>query len=156
VLDAVIAAWTALGQASGLTTSANLYAAVSAAHVLGIALLLGPIMLVDLSLLGRVRRLDADALTLLRTTARIGVGLAMLTGILLASTRPAEYLANRVFLTKLFVIAIGLANALAFEWLTRRDGLMTTAVSPAATRAAAISIIAWIATLALGRWIAFV
>jgi hypothetical protein len=47
-VSALIEAWAALGRASGITTSAVAYAAVSAAHVLGIALLVGPIVLVDL------------------------------------------------------------------------------------------------------------
>jgi hypothetical protein len=150
----VLEAWTALGLHTGVTRSAHVYAATSATHVLGIALLVGPILLADLRLLGGLRTLDAAALAVLRRTARIGVALALTSGVLLASARPAEYLDNRVFLAKLLVITVGLVNAAAFELRLRRGGRMFD--RPATKLAAGISLVAWLVCLALGRWIAFV
>ncbi len=84
-----------LGLASGVARGALPYAATSAAHVLGIALLIGPILLVDLRLIGWLKGLDLPALALLRRTAALGLLLAMLAGLLLLSAKPAEYLATR-------------------------------------------------------------
>lgn len=144
--------WSALGVLVGVTHSAAAYATVSALHVVGVALLFGPILLVDLRLVGLVTALDAPAMQVLRRTARIGLVLVLVTGVLLAATRPQEYLANRVFLAKLAVVAVGIANAV---WFERRHGRL--ALDGAGARgAAAISLAAWLAALFLGRWIAFV
>ena len=118
-MDALIAALSEAGRISGIALSSPLYAAVSALHILGIALLVGGIVLVDLRLVGLMRRLDLDAMAQLRALARTGATLAVATGILLASARPAEYLANRVFLAKMAIVASALANALAFEAMAR-------------------------------------
>lgn len=148
-----IDAWAALGHATGLTRSATIYAAVSALHVFGIALLVGPILLVDLRLTGRLRALDLAAVSVLRRTARIGVGLVLVTGVLLASTRPAEYLENRVFQAKLAVVALALINALVFEWRTRAAGGDVMSLGGVA---GLLSLSLWLLALLLGRWIAFV
>jgi hypothetical protein len=155
MLSPAVDALTALGLATGVTRSATVYALVSAGHVLGIALLLGPILLVDLRMLGRLPSLDAAAVGVLRKTARIGGALAVLTGVLLLCAKPADYVANRVFIAKLLVVAAGLANALAFEWRVRRGGVAALLAHGGAGFAAA-SLAFWLAALLLGRWIAFV
>ncbi|WP_439574543.1 DUF2214 domain-containing protein [Phreatobacter sp.] len=145
-----------LGAITGVALSSPRYAAVSALHIAGIAFLIGGIVLVDLRLVGLVRSLDTAAVRLLRRLARSGAVLAIATGIVLVSARPDEYLANRVFLAKLAVIALALANAALFEWLARRRSLQTVLDSSAGRLAGALSLVLWPAALALGRWIAFV
>jgi hypothetical protein len=153
-LDALIAALTALGLSTGIARSSTIYALVSASHVLGIALLIGPVLLADLRVLGMLRRLDRDALLVLRRTAMVGVALAISTGILLLSAKPADYAANAVVWAKLSIIALALANALRFEWRSRRlqDPLMVDGGKAAAVG----SLLLWPTALLLGRWIAFV
>ncbi len=149
-VTSVVESLAAVGQATGVARSALIYAAVSAGHVLGIALLLGPIILADLAILGVVRTLDERGVATLRLTARIGVALAMVTGILLLSSKPAEYFLNGAFLAKIGVLMLALANAIVFECrATRaRDGISRIQ--------AGVSIALWLTVLALGRWIAFV
>lgn len=155
MVEALIGLLADLGRISGVTLSTPVYGAASALHVVGLALLFGPIALVDLRLAGALRSLDVTALTLLRTTAKIGTGLAVLTGILLASARPDEYFANPTFLAKLAVVAIALANALAFEVAARRVGLPALVGHPAARASGIASLALWLAAIGLGRWIAF-
>ncbi len=142
-----------LGLASGVARGALPYAATSAAHVLGIALLIGPILLVDLRLIGWLKGLDLPALALLRRTAALGLLLAMLAGLLLLSAKPAEYLGNKVVIAKLGLVALALLNALAFEWRVRREGVAVAVASGGLAGLASLA--GWIAVLALGRWIAF-
>lgn len=140
----------AIGLATGVARSAAVYALISAGHVLGIALLIGPVLLADLRLLGWLRGIDASALLVLRRTARLGAGLALATGLLLLSARPHEYAGNAIVWLKLMVVAAALANAALFEWRAARlDG------TPPGGCAAALSIALWLAALMLGRWIAF-
>lgn len=155
-METLAAALTELGRISGIALSSPLYAAVSALHILGIALLVGAILLVDLRLAGLLKRLDPDAMALMRRVARMGAALAVATGILLASARPAEYLANRVFLAKMAVVALALANALAFEIMARRTPLAALVDTPYARAAAILSLGLWPVVIGLGRWIAFV
>ena len=144
----------AVGRSSGVTLSTPVYGVVSALHILGIALLIGGILLVDLRLAGILTYLDEGAARLLRLMARIGAGLAVATGVLLLSARPGEYLANPVFLAKMIVVGVALANAVAFEWMARgRAGAWPAGVH--ARMAGLVSLTGWLAALMLGRWIAF-
>jgi hypothetical protein len=153
-LDAVVAALAAFGLSTGVARSSTVYALVSAGHVLGIALLVGPVLLADLRVLGVLRGLDRGALQVLRRTAMVGVSLAITTGVLLLAAKPGDYAANAVVWAKLAVIAVALANALRFERLwRRRPDLLTVG---GGKTAAVVSILLWPTALLLGRWIAFV
>lgn len=155
-MDTVVAALAALGQAAGINQSSMLYAAVSATHIAAIALLFGPILLVDLRLLGLAAGLNDPAMLVLRRTAALGAVIAVLSGILLLAARPAEYAANQPMLIKLGVVACGLINALLFEWATWRGWSAVKPGHPYARVAVLLSLAAWPAALALGRWVAFV
>ncbi|MBO6835251.1 MAG: hypothetical protein JJ878_13895 [Alphaproteobacteria bacterium] len=124
------------------------YAAVNASHILGIALLIGAVVPMNLRLLGwHGKALDSAALIpVLRPCAMAGLILAVLTGLLLFSIQPADYLALSVFQAKLALIALGTAAAL---WGSRRT-------PPAHPRThALVSLACWIAALICGRMIAF-
>ncbi|MGQ3354066.1 MAG: DUF6644 family protein [Phreatobacter sp.] len=154
-METLVGLWTDLGRITGVALSTPVYAAVSALHVVGLALLFGPIALVDLRIARLLRSLDVSALALLRATARIGIALAVATGVLLAAARPDEYLANPTFLAKLTVVGLGLANALAFEVAARRTGIAAMLDQPLARASALASLALWLAAIGLGRWIAF-
>lgn len=154
MLQPLIDTLTYLGLATGVARSSVVYAAVSAAHVFGIALLLGPILLVDLRLLGLLRSLDAPSIAVLRGAARVGLALAVVAGFLLLSAKPGDYAGNAVVWAKLVVVSAGIVNALAFEWSARRVGV--AALLEGGGRAfALLSTGLWVAALVLGRWIAF-
>ncbi|MGL4727141.1 MAG: DUF2214 domain-containing protein [Bosea sp. (in: a-proteobacteria)] len=151
--DMVIELLAGLGALTGVARSSPVYALVSAAHVLGIALLIGPILIVDLRLMGRLAVLNLPAIAVLRRFARLGLALVVLTGALLISAKPAEYLANQVVQAKLLVVALAMINAAAFEWRVKQLGL---AAAVATGRLAGIaSLCGWVIALLLGRWIAF-
>jgi hypothetical protein len=154
-LDQVLNALTALGIMTGVARSATVYATVSASHVLGIALLLGPILLVNLRLVGLLGTLDHKAFGILRRTAMVGVALSMLTGLLLFSAKPADYAANAVVWTKLAVIAAAILHALAFERAARRHGTAVLMAGPRVWISGLTSAGLWLGALFLGRWIAF-
>jgi hypothetical protein len=153
-MTALIDALTALGLATGVARSSVVYALVSASHILGIALLLGPVLLVDLRLLGALRALDAAAIGTLRRTAMLGAGLAICAGALLLSAKPRDYLASPVVWAKLAIVAAGVGNALALEWRGRRVG-WGAMLAGGGRRFAAASLAFWLSALLLGRWIAF-
>jgi hypothetical protein len=122
-----------------------LYPVLSAAHVAGIGLLFGPIVAVDLRLIGLLdQRLDA-ARDLLIRLALIGFAIAVGTGALLFTVQAVDYAANPAFLVKLALIVAAGLNSLAWRGFPKRARVF-----------AALSLMLWIATLLAGRMIAFV
>lgn len=138
-----------------LQQSATAYLLVNAAHLLGIGLLVGAILPLDLRLIGCFRHTSLDVLgPFLRRSAATGLGLAIITGLWLFSVNPAEYLSNSAFVWKLALLAIALCN-IAYQFLNRKDqGSATAALT---TRVlAGLSFCLWLAVLIAGRWIGFV
>jgi hypothetical protein len=70
--------------------------------------------------------------------------------------QPLEYAANPAFLTKLTLVALGTANAVAVRFSAAWDTAQASGViSPRLRIAALLSIAIWISALLAGRWIAF-
>lgn len=141
-----------------LRGNATLYLLVNAAHILGIGLLVGAILPLDLRLAGILREGPLAALApFLVRVAATGLVLAMLTGALLFSVKPAEYVSNPAFLVKMALLAFGLVNIL----VQHRNGGWSVAAqggtaSPVVRGLAALSFVLWLAVLVAGRWIGFV
>lgn len=138
-----------------LATANGLYPLISALHILGIALLLGSITIVDLRILQILGpQLDAALATLVRV-AICGFLIAATAGLLLASVRLTNYVVNPAFQVKLMLLMLAGTNALllrkwhSFEHSARAVGTL------AGAWASSISLLLWIATLFAGRWIAF-
>jgi hypothetical protein len=152
-VDAVLDALVASAPAQWLRFSRWGYAGVNTAHILGIALLVGAILPLDLRLLGLWRRVPLEPLErVLVPVAATGLLLAMTTGAFLFSTRAPEYAALDLFFAKLALIATGVFHALSL-----RLGAGLQGASPARRRAAgATSLSIWLAALVCGRLLAFV
>jgi hypothetical protein len=145
---------------AGLRNARWTYAAVNASHIVGIALLFGAIVPLDLRLIGFWRAVPIRTLARsLVPVAMAGLLLAVAAGSLLFSVRATEYAAKPVFQIKLVLILCAVANALllrrAVAWETARHD--TGASPPARLRVAgALSIMLWLGVIASGRSIAFV
>ncbi|MCT8126167.1 DUF2214 domain-containing protein [Alishewanella sp. BS5-314] len=138
--------------------SALAYPALSALHILGIALLLGNILLLDLRLLGVLRQSAlSDLFKLFSRLAGIGLLLAIGSGVLLFSVQPLQYLSNQAFLLKMLLLALALLNLLIVH-LSRawQQACSGGPVSNSLKLAAASSLLLWLTILFAGRWIAFV
>ena len=138
--------------AVALRGSGLAYPLVNALHVLGIALLVGAIVPLDLRLLGcwPERNLD-DLMAVLRTTAAAGLLLALITGSLLFITDATDYSQSRVFRTKLALIILATGNAV----LASRVGGQFPPGGARWTKIAAVSLVCWLSVLLLGRMIAY-
>jgi hypothetical protein len=145
--------------ASALRSGRWSYAAVNGMHIVGIALLFGAIVPLDLRLMGCWRSVRIGTLSrVLVPVAAIGLVLAIAAGLLLFSVRAVQYAGTAVFQIKLALILCAVANALllrrAVEWEIAQD---TVRVAPPRLRlAGALSITLWLAVIACGRTIAFV
>lgn len=127
------------------------YPVLEGLHVLGIALLLGSLLLVELRVWG------VGAAVPLRPLARLalpvtlaGFALAAASGLAMFATRPWELLASDTFVVKMTLLMAAGLNAAAFH---TRGGLdKTDAVARLQTLA---SLLLWLAVIAAGRWIAY-
>lgn len=151
----LIASWPG---ARWLQGSGTAYLFVNAAHILGLALLLGAIVPLDLRLAGWLRGGDGLAL-LARTlsrTAGLGLALALLTGLWLFSVRPVDYADNTAFVCKLGLLLLALLNLLWQHAAPGWRAVLAGAQPTAGVRwRAQLSLVLWLAVLLAGRWIGF-
>ncbi|UYQ72312.1 hypothetical protein OF122_00530 [Pelagibacterium flavum] len=128
------------------------YPIVNGLHILSLGMLVTSALLMDPRVLGAGRRVPLGAaIAVLRPVAIGALGVAVTTGALLFSVRPSQYAGNPVFLTKLGLIGLALANAGVFVL-----GRKLLAPESATTRLlAAASILFWILAVFAGRAIAF-
>ncbi len=150
-MQELAAAIEASGFASLLRRSHWTYPAVNAAHLLGVALLVGAVVPMDLRLIGLWRRdirLET-VLRLLRPVAAFGAGLAIFTGAFIFTVQATDYVRLPLFALKLTLVALGLAHALAWG-----DAL---AAAPRARQrwAGAISLAIWVSVLLAGRMLGY-
>jgi hypothetical protein len=135
------------------------YATVNASHIVGIALLFGAIVPLDLRLIGCWRSVSIRALArVLLPVAVAGLLLAIGAGMLLFSIRAVQYAGTTLFQIKLGLILCGVANAILLR--NARHWEASTAavhvVPPLRLRAAgALSIALWLAVIVCGRMLAF-
>lgn len=128
------------------------YPIVNALHILSLGMLVTSAVLMDARVLGAGRAVPLNAaIGVLRPVAIGALGLALVTGALLFSVRPGEYAGNPVFLTKLGLIGLALANA-GFFVFGRRHLWPESAMTRVS---ATVSILLWILALFAGRAIAF-
>ena len=143
-----------------LQQSGTAYLFVNAAHILGLGLLLGAMLPLDLRLvLGRAQvALSVLAPVAIRTAA-VGLALALLTGAWLFSVNPGDYLQNAAFRWKLLLLSLALINVVVQHRQWRSLGLPESTMDALPMRVrvlAGTSALLWISTLVAGRWIGFV
>lgn len=128
-----------------------LYPALEVIHIVGIGLLLGSLVLVELRLLGFGAALPVE--TLGRFGLRLSVAgfcTAAASGTFLFLSQAEEMLGNRPFLIKMTLLLIAGTNA---WWFHRRGGLAH--VDAVARSQTLLSLGLWVAIIICGRWIAY-
>jgi hypothetical protein len=127
------------------------YPIANVVHVLGLALLLGPVLLMELKLLGAFPELPLEPFVrALRPFAVAGLLMLLLSGPVLFAADATALAVSGTFRLKLVLVGLGLANALAF---TRVDA--GEAPGPVARAMALASLVLWTGAAMAGRWIAY-
>ena len=134
------------------------YPTVEAIHIVGIAVVVGSIVIVDLRLLGlsrglSVARLAAHALPW--TLAAFAV--VVCTGVLMFTAHAEDFLTNRIFMLKMgLILAAGINAGVLHAGAMRHAAAWDAAMPPARVRlAAALSIALWIGVIFCGRFLAY-
>jgi len=128
------------------------YPMLEVVHILGIALLLGNLTLLELRVFGWGAALPVPALARL-SLALVGLGfcLAAASGLLMFSTQAGELLANRVFTAKMLLLLLAACNA---AWFHARGSLQR--LDGTARALMGVSTVIWLLVLTCGRWIGYV
>jgi hypothetical protein len=144
---------------AALRNSRWTYASVNAAHIVGIALLFGAIVPLDLRLMGWRRAVPVATMArVLLPVAIAGLGLALIAGLTLFSIRAARYAATGLFQVKMALVICAITNALllhrAMQWETHQSAI--GAPPPRRLRVAgALSLALWLSVIVCGRMLAF-
>lgn len=158
-LEALATALQASGLSALLRSSIWLYPLVNTGHVVGIALLFGAIVPLDLRLLGCFRRTPLEHLaSTLVPIAITGLVLALFTGSLLFATRPLDYVAEPLFGIKLALLGAAVLNALLLRRSPRWRWMGATPGAPpqrAWRLHGLLSIVLWLGVITAGRLIGY-
>lgn len=143
-----------------LSDSVWLYPLVSAGHILGIALLVGSVIPLDLRLLGAWRSVSlAPVWHVLTRTSIAGFVLAVVFGFLLFMTRATEYAASALFVSKMAVLVLATVNAVVLRMVVPAEisgiGPHVGPPKPRLRLAGGVSIVAWLTVLILGRLVGY-
>jgi hypothetical protein len=135
--------------AQAMKYSTWLYPTVETVHIWGIGMLFGSVVIMDLRVLGLGKALDYSALSRLGIAVSvIGFFLAVLTGSMLFITHAADLIASRLFILKMCLIFLLIANAILLR--------MRVVINPVTKAQAVISLVGWASVIGLGRWLAYV
>jgi len=127
------------------------YPLLEVVHILGIALLVGNLVLLELRVWGLGAALPLAALARLALGVSLaGFGLVASSGLLMFAGQPEELIANRAFLLKMGLVSLAGANAGLFH---ARDGLQR--LDTLARAQTILSLGLWIGVMICGRWIAY-
>ncbi len=153
--ETIILTWlqdSALGEA--VRSIAWLFPTLETLHFIGLCLMLGSLLLLDLRLLGVTRRIPIGPATHYIAIAITGFALCAISGIGFVCADPFNYASNWAFKLKLVLILIAGLNAMAFEILERRKVMVMAPGSDtnALTKGiAGMSLVLWFTVLCLGR-----
>jgi uncharacterized membrane protein SirB2 len=146
--------------ATSLLESQYLWLILESAHVIGLSLSVGLIVITDLRLIGRFQRREpaSDVLQQLRPWLIAGFALMFVTGVLLFISEAATVYTSPWFKLKLLFLLLAGINALWFELkLGRRLKSWSEQERPplGAQIAGWTSLTCWTAVIVFGRWVAY-
>ena len=159
-MSGVLASLESSSLAIGIRDSLYLFPLIESFHVVGLTLVFGTTVIIDLRLLGMASalrpytRITSD--TLKWTWAAFV--LTAMTGALMFMTSASVYYDNFFFRTKMVLLALSGINVLIFEFTTGRTVHRwdRDAAAPVAGRTTAVlSLLLWVAIIFMGRWIGY-
>jgi hypothetical protein len=136
------------------------YGILNLGHILGLSMLFGSVLILDLRLLGLWRETPLSAVTG-PTVPLAGIGFvtAATTGILMISFNATEYYGNPFLYIKLPAIAVGLVNVLVIAmlpaWRAKGERVLSVAEQRQLAAAGGVSLAAWLTAVAAGRMIGY-
>jgi uncharacterized membrane protein len=126
-------------------------------HFIGLSLLFGVVLLVDLRMLGFMKSIPYSALHRLLPWGMIGFGVNVVTGMLFFIGAPPDfYVNNPVFVWKIALILVAGANAMYFTVVDHTWAVGAGDTPPVGSKIAAASgIVLWVGVIFCGQMLPF-
>lgn len=144
--------------ANAIRTIPWLYPTFETGHYIGLSLLVGGIMLIDLRVLGFARALPLKSMIGLLPFVWVGFLINVFTGSMLFIYGATNFGPNRAFQVKMAFLVLAGLNALAFDLAVRRSGSSWVAADRPPTfvkGVATLSLFFWVCVVTTGRWMAY-
>ena len=144
--------------ANAIRTIPWMYPTFETGHYIGLSLLVGGILLIDLRVLGFARALSLRSMIGLLPFVWVGFIINIVTGSLLFIYGATSFGTNKAFLLKMTFMVLAGLNALAFDLSVRRSAIdwVTADLPPAHVKIfATASLALWLCVVTTGRWMAY-
>ena len=126
-------------------------------HFVGLSLLMGPVLGINLRVLGFMKNVPLGALDRLIPWAILGFGLNIVTGMLFFIAVPDQYTQSIAFMWKAGLIVVAAFNGLYFTAYDRAWALEAGRDAPALSKAMAVSaFVLWIGVMYYGSMLPFI
>jgi hypothetical protein len=144
--------------ADAIRTSRWMYPAIETGHYIGLSLLVGGIMLIDLRVLGFARKLPLKSMIGLLPFVWAGFIINIVTGSLLFIYGATNFGMNPAFWLKITFMVLAGLNAFAFDLSVKRysyDWVVVERPPPLVKTFATLSFALWLCVVTTGRWMAY-
>jgi len=126
-------------------------------HFVGLSLLMGVVLLVDLRMMGMMKRIDFPVLHRLMPWAILGFAMNVMTGMLFFIGNPGQYFASTPFQWKMAFVLVAGANGLYFTMFDEVWDLGPESDAPMMAKIAAGSaVVLWVAIMWCGNMLPFI
>lgn len=142
-----------------ITSNSWVWPSMEMVHFLGLCLLFGSLLFVDLRVIGVARKVPIKLVDIFILATLIGFSLNAITGVLFVVGDPGRYFVNIAFRLKMVLIVIAGLNALYFTFRIRpqiQAGADSSMLSADAKLVAGFSLFLWTSIIVLGRFIPYV
>jgi hypothetical protein len=144
----------ATGLAEWVRASVPGYPSMIALHAVGMAVMVGLSLLIDMRVLGWFAGIPLQALQRFFGLAWIGFGINFLSGSALFSAQATSYIVDWVFMTKMTLVLLGAITAAIIQPAVVKAG-PAGVVSGGTKAVAAVAIVFWVVAIVMGRLTAY-
>jgi hypothetical protein len=130
------------------------YPSMIALHAIGMAIMVGLSLVIDLRVLGAFAGIPLPALQRFFKLAWIGFGINFVSGSALFAAQATAYMVDWVFLTKMGLVLLGAITAGILQPATANAGPSGT-LSGGTKAVAGIAIVFWVVAIIMGRLTAY-
>ena len=131
--------------------------ALESLHFIGLTLLMGTILVINVRMLGLMKQVPLDAIDRLIPWGVLGFGLNVVTGMLFFIAVPQQYTQNVAFIWKVGLILVAAFNGLYFTAYDRAWAMEPEGDAPALSKAMAVSaFVLWVGVMYYGSMLPFI
>jgi len=138
-------------------TTAWAWPATETLHFIGLSLLLGVVLMINLRMLGVMKNVSYAALHRLLPWGMLGFAINLITGVVFFVTVPEQYTENIALHVKMILMLFGGVNVLYFTMFDQAWALKPGDDAPVTAKVVAVStIILWVGVIFFGRMMPFI